>query len=79
MGPGGLAMKENSDISWRETLDRSALNERIEYVLNALNDVSLAASSGRYHDAYKACGEAEELLNKVATECFNLDEEYNNE
>ena len=70
-------MKDDSPTSQDEYLDRAMLGMRILELMNRLNAVSVAAANGQYHKAYKACGQVEDALNDLATDCFNLDEEYN--
>ena len=70
-------MKNNCPLSSDELLDRAMLGTRILELMNRLNSVSVAAANGQYHKAYKACGQVEDALNDLATDCFNLDEEYN--
>ena len=70
-------MRDNLNIPKSEQLDRMATGIGAIIVMERLSVVTIMLAQGKYHEAYKACGEVEKVLYKLQENCQGLDEKYN--
>jgi hypothetical protein len=72
-------MKDELKVDKREQADRMMTAFAAVVLMQRLSVVTARVAQGRYHEAYKACGEVEQVLYQLQFNCQDLDEKYNNE
>jgi hypothetical protein len=66
-----------SGLSSEELMARAAAVAKLADVLSEISAVSDLISEGKYHEAWKAAGVAENILYSIANDCFELDRKHN--